>query len=117
MSKAEDRERSQFTKIGMLFQGCSPIRFQSDLFGRTSPSDYWRRKKSWPDAEAKDIAVAKLAQVGLSAGDIALRYRRPSYPAACVKRVGLARAIAIEPDIIFFDEPTTGLDPIMASRH
>ncbi len=30
------------------------------------------------------------------------------------KRVGLARAIAAEPEIIFFDEPTTGLDPIMA---
>ena len=62
--------------------------------------------------EAKKIAVEKLAQVGLNKDVINV------YPAdlsgGMKKRVGLARAIATNPEIIFFDEPTTGLDPIMS---
>lgn len=61
--------------------------------------------------EAKKIALEKLAQVGLNAEVAEL------YPAelsgGMKKRVGLARAIATKPEIVFFDEPTTGLDPIM----
>jgi phospholipid/cholesterol/gamma-HCH transport system ATP-binding protein len=62
--------------------------------------------------DAKEIAVLKLAKVGLNSdvGEL--------FPAelsgGMQKRVGLARAIAADPEIIFFDEPTTGLDPIMA---
>jgi len=71
-----------------------------------------RGLKARPKAEARAIAIEKLRRVGL----------RPEvadlYPAelsgGMQKRVGLARAIAAEPEIIFFDEPTTGLDPIMA---
>ena len=65
-----------------------------------------------PRLQARDVAMEKLAQVGLaaSAGEL--------YPSelsgGMQKRVGLARAIATSPEIIFFDEPTTGLDPIMA---
>ena len=61
---------------------------------------------------AKELAISKLAKVGLGpeVGEL--------YPAelsgGMQKRVGLARAIATDPEIIFFDEPTTGLDPIMA---
>ena len=62
--------------------------------------------------EAYGIAVEKLKAVGLSEKVANL------YPAelsgGMQKRVGLARAIATNPEIIFFDEPTTGLDPIMA---
>ncbi len=62
--------------------------------------------------DAKAIAIQKLASVGLGA-DVA-----DLYPAelsgGMQKRVSLARAIAADPKIIFFDEPTTGLDPIMA---
>ena len=65
-----------------------------------------------PKEEARQIAVEKLRRVGLGS-DVA-----DLYPAelsgGMQKRVGLARAIAAEPEIIFFDEPTTGLDPIMA---
>ena len=63
-------------------------------------------------AEAKEIALKKLAKVGLGpeVGELS-----PSeLSGGMQKRVGLARAIAAEPEIIFFDEPTTGLDPIMA---
>jgi phospholipid/cholesterol/gamma-HCH transport system ATP-binding protein len=65
-----------------------------------------------PRDEARAIALEKLRRVGLTPAVADL------YPAelsgGMQKRVGLARAIAAEPEIIFFDEPTTGLDPIMA---
>jgi phospholipid/cholesterol/gamma-HCH transport system ATP-binding protein len=63
-------------------------------------------------AKARGIALEKLAAVGLSAEVGELRPAELS--GGMQKRVALARAIAAEPEIIFFDEPTTGLDPIMA---
>jgi len=65
-----------------------------------------------PRAKAKDIAVEKLAKVGL--GSEVAELWPAELSGGMQKRVGLARAIAAEPEIIFFDEPTTGLDPIMA---
>ena len=62
--------------------------------------------------QAKQIALQKLAQVGLAEEVSDLRPAELS--GGMQKRVGLARAIATDPEIIFFDEPTTGLDPIMA---
>jgi phospholipid/cholesterol/gamma-HCH transport system ATP-binding protein len=71
-----------------------------------------RRLKALPKAEAREMAMEKLRRVGLKPEVADL------FPAelsgGMQKRVGLARAIAAEPEIIFFDEPTTGLDPIMA---
>jgi phospholipid/cholesterol/gamma-HCH transport system ATP-binding protein len=65
-----------------------------------------------PRDEAREIAIEKLRRVGLTA-DVADLF--PSeLSGGMQKRVGLARAIAVDPQIIFFDEPTTGLDPIMA---
>ena len=65
-----------------------------------------------PRGEARAVAIAKLRRVGLEEDTAEL------FPAelsgGMQKRVGLARAICAEPEIIFFDEPTTGLDPIMA---
>lgn len=63
------------------------------------------------DAEIKEVAVRKLRMVGL----VGVEDEMPSELSGGMrKRVGLARAIAMEPEILLYDEPTTGLDPIMA---
>lgn len=104
--KARDEYLADF---GMLFQGAAlfdslPV-WENVAFGLI-------QGRGVPRAKAKDIAIEKLAQVGMSAEVASL------YPAelsgGMQKRVGLARAIAADPKVIFFDEPTTGLDPIMA---
>ncbi len=70
-----------------------------------------KRHTSLSDSEIKEIAVQKLRMVGLVGVDDEM----PSELSGGMrKRVGLARAIAMEPDILLYDEPTTGLDPIMA---
>ena len=96
-------------RFGMLFQGGALFDslsvWENVAFGLIQGKRMGR-------AQARDIAVEKLRQVGLGPEAAIL------YPAelsgGMQKRVGLARAIASDPEIIFFDEPTTGLDPIMA---
>ena len=96
-------------KFGMLFQGAAlfdslPV-WENVAFGLI-------QGRGVPRAKARDIAIQKLAKVGLTE-DVA--FLSPSeLSGGMQKRVGLARAIAADPEIIFFDEPTTGLDPIMA---
>jgi phospholipid/cholesterol/gamma-HCH transport system ATP-binding protein len=95
-------------KIGMLFQYAAlfdslPV-WRNVAFGLM-------HGEGMEAGPAKEIALDKLAQVGLNR-EVAELY--PSeLSGGMKKRVGLARAIAAEPEIIFFDEPTTGLDPIM----
>ncbi|MDX2027764.1 MAG: ABC transporter ATP-binding protein [Alphaproteobacteria bacterium] len=96
-------------KFGMLFQGAA-------LFDSLP---VWRnvafkliQAQGMPRKEARERAIRTLAAVGLDpkVGDL--------YPAelsgGMQKRVALARAVVARPEIIFFDEPTTGLDPIMS---
>jgi phospholipid/cholesterol/gamma-HCH transport system ATP-binding protein len=105
---AAERE-ALMRKFGMLFQGGAlfdslPV-WENVAFGLIQGRGLKR-------AAAKEIALAKLAAVGLGADVGELRPAELS--GGMQKRVALARAIAAEPEIIFFDEPTTGLDPIMA---
>ncbi len=102
-----DREEVN-SRIGMLFQNAAlfdslPV-WENVAFGLIQGKRMSRNA-------AKDIAIDKLAQVGLGADVGELSPAELS--GGMRKRVGLARAIAGDPDIIFFDEPTTGLDPIM----
>jgi len=103
-----NRERLMH-KIGMLFQGAAlfdSLRvWENVAFGLIQGRGMER-------AKAREIALTKLAAVGLGAEVGELRPAELS--GGMQKRVALARAIAAEPEIIFFDEPTTGLDPIMA---
>ncbi len=104
------RERDAFlSRFGMLFQGSALFDslsvWENVAFGLTHGRGMAR-------PQAKTIAIDKLAQVGLSADVGALHPAELS--GGMQKRVALARAIASDPEIIFFDEPTTGLDPIMA---
>jgi phospholipid/cholesterol/gamma-HCH transport system ATP-binding protein len=96
-------------KFGMLFQGGAlfdSLRVWENVAFGPIQSDGMKPE------QARDVAIAKLGNVGLGPeiGEL--------FPAelsgGMQKRVALARAIAREPEIIFFDEPTTGLDPIMA---
>ena len=96
-------------KFGMLFQGGAlfdslPV-WENVAFGLM-------QRERMSRAHAKERAIETLAKVGLSADVGALSPAELS--GGMQKRVGLARAIAGEPEIVFFDEPTTGLDPIMA---
>ncbi len=105
----EHRDRF-LAKFGMLFQGGAL--FDSLLVWQNVAFRLLRGKNRRKSEEAKEIAVEKLRRVGLGA-DVADRYPA-ELSGGMQKRVGLARAIAADPEIIFFDEPTTGLDPIMA---
>jgi phospholipid/cholesterol/gamma-HCH transport system ATP-binding protein len=106
--KGKERDR-HLARFGMLFQGAAlfdslPV-WENVAFGLI-------QGRKMPRGEAKDIALDKLKQVGLSP-DVAELFPA-ELSGGMQKRVGLARAIAADPEIIFFDEPTTGLDPIMA---
>jgi len=105
-----DNGRSQvMRKFGMLFQGGAlfdSLRVWENVAFGPIQSD------GMPPEKAREVAINKLGNVGLGPeiGEL--------FPAelsgGMQKRVALARAIAREPEIMFFDEPTTGLDPIMA---
>jgi phospholipid/cholesterol/gamma-HCH transport system ATP-binding protein len=96
-------------KFGMLFQGGAlfdslPV-WENVAFGLIQGRGIGRK-------QARDIASEKLARVGL--GPDVADLSPSELSGGMQKRVGLARAIAADPEIIFFDEPTTGLDPITA---
>ncbi len=102
--------RTARARIGMLFQNGAlfdslPV-WENVTFGLLARRMISRRQAR---ARADDL----LAQVGLAASVGALSPAELS--GGMQKRVALARAIAAQPDILFFDEPTTGLDPIMGA--
>ncbi|UWQ52529.1 ABC transporter ATP-binding protein [Leisingera caerulea] len=108
---ADSGDRDKFlARFGMLFQGGAL--FDSLPVWQNVAFRLLRGALKRPAEEARAIAVEKLRRVGLKANVADLFPSELS--GGMQKRVGLARAIAAEPEIIFFDEPTTGLDPIMS---
>ncbi len=109
-SKMDSQEHHKMmNRFGMLFQGAAlfdslPV-WENVAFGLIHAKKMNRK-------DAHDIALEKLSRVGLApqVGDL----HPAELSGGMQKRVGLARAIATTPEVIFFDEPTTGLDPIMA---
>ncbi len=110
LSDMDDHELTVFRrKFGVLFQGAALFDsmkvWENVAFGLI-------QGQGMNPKQARDIAMDKLAQVGLrpEVGELL----PAELSGGMQNRVGLARAIASNPEIIFFDEPTTGLDPIMA---
>lgn len=98
-----------YAKMGMLFQGGALFDslsvWENVAFGLLE-------NQKMPRRQARDKAIEVLRQVGL--GPDVADLSPSELSGGMQKRVGLARAVATRPEIIFFDEPTTGLDPIMA---
>jgi phospholipid/cholesterol/gamma-HCH transport system ATP-binding protein len=109
-AKSRDIERLR-AKFGMLFQGGalfdSMTIWRNVTFGLTNG-------RMRDGARMRHIAAENLERVGLGSDILDLRPNELS--GGMQKRVALARAIAPRPEIVFFDEPTTGLDPIRADQ-
>ena len=107
-SLREDELHAITRKFGMLFQGTalfdSMTVGENVAFGLERYTDYSREK-------IKDLVRENLAKVGLRDIENLMPYELSG---GMRKRVGLARAIAYKPDIILYDEPSTGIDPIRA---
>jgi len=108
---AKGKTRNELlAKCGFLFQAGALF---DSLTVQENIIFYAENLKKLSNAEKSDLAEAKLNSVGLS-GSV-LNMFPSELSGGMQKRVSLARAICADPEIIFFDEPTTGLDPIMAN--
>jgi phospholipid/cholesterol/gamma-HCH transport system ATP-binding protein len=100
------RDRLRF---GYLFQGAALFDsmnvYENVAFGL-------RENTKLKESQIRDVVLERLREVGLAS---TVAEKRPSdLSGGMKKRVGLARALAMSPDVVFYDEPTTGLDPVMS---
>src|ERR1043166_2614914 len=94
-------------KFGVLFQGAALLDSMTIYDNVAFPL---REKTKLPEAEIQKRVDEQLAQVGLTG----MGYKYPAEVSGGMKkRAGLARALVVRPEIVLFDEPTTGLDPLL----
>ncbi len=107
--RPENEKRCDRLRLGYLFQGAALFDsmnvFENIAFGL-------RENTTLTELQIQQIVHERIREVGLIDN---VAHKRPSdLSGGMKKRVGLARALAMSPDIVFYDEPTTGLDPIMS---
>ncbi|MGD9854263.1 MAG: ABC transporter ATP-binding protein [Planctomycetaceae bacterium] len=109
-SRSEKQITEERLRFGYLFQQAalfdSLTVFENVAFGL-------RQNKRLPEGEVQGIVVRCLRDVGLGA-DVVAEKKPAELSGGMRKRVGLARALAMSPEVMLYDEPTTGLDPIMS---
>lgn len=109
IAKMNQKERSQMMqKIGMLFQQSAlfdslPV-WENIAFSAIASGTIKRK-------DGYDFSLDFIKKIGLD--EAVLKQFPASLSGGMQKRVGLARAVALQPEVLFFDEPTTGLDPLM----
>jgi phospholipid/cholesterol/gamma-HCH transport system ATP-binding protein len=108
ITKLGERELNEVRrKFGVLFQGAALLDSMTIYDNVAFPL---REKTKLPESEIRKRAEERLAQVGLQG----MGYKYPAEVSGGMKkRAGLARALVMEPEIVLFDEPTTGLDPLL----
>ena len=106
----EKQLTQQRIRFGFLFQGAAL--FDSMSVAENVAFPLRQHKQDLGESQMHEIVLARLTEVGLPANVV--RKKPAELSGGMRKRVGLARALAMDPEIMLYDEPTTGLDPIMS---
>ena len=110
LATLDERELTkQRIRFGFVFQGAALFDSMTIAQNVAFPL---RQHTSAKETEIQEIVIARLTEVGLS--ENVLQKKPAELSGGMRKRVGLARALVMNPEILLYDEPTTGLDPIMS---